>query len=42
VELWVPPGKRYVITFAYGSRRGTGTFSSFPKDPTCITTIQLR
>ncbi|MDR7472801.1 MAG: CueP family metal-binding protein [Armatimonadota bacterium] len=42
VELWVPPHKRYVITFAYQGRRGTGTFSSFPRDPTCITTIRLR
>jgi len=41
LEWWLPPNKRYVATFEYEGRRGTGTFSSFPKDPTCITTIQL-
>ncbi|KRT77797.1 MAG: hypothetical protein XU14_C0005G0041 [Armatimonadetes bacterium CSP1-3] len=42
LEWWLPPNKRYVATFEYEGRRGTGTFSSFPKDPTCITTIQLQ
>jgi len=42
LEWWLPPNKSYVATFEYEGRRGTGTFSSFPKDPTCITTIQLQ
>ncbi len=42
LEWWLPPNKRYVATFEYEGRRGTGTFSSFSKDPTCITTIQLQ
>ncbi len=42
VEWSLPYGKSYVVTFAYEGWRGSGTFSSFPKDPTCITTIQLR
>lgn len=42
VEWWLPHNKKYVVTFAYNGMRGTGTLSSFPKDPTCITTIQLR
>jgi hypothetical protein len=41
VEWWLPHNKEYVVTFAYEGKRGTGTFTSYPKAPTCITTIQL-
>ena len=42
VEWWLPHNKEYVVTFAYDGRRGTGSFVSFPKSATCITTIQLK
>ncbi len=42
LEWWLPPNKSYVATFEYEGRRGTGTFLSFAKAPTCITTIQLQ
>lgn len=42
VEMWLPHNKRYVATFEFEGRRGTGSFSSFPKDATCITTIRLQ
>lgn len=41
VEWWLPHNKEYVVTFAYEGKRGTGSFNSYPKAPTCITTIQL-
>lgn len=41
VEWWLPHNKEYVVTFAYEGMRGTGSFNSYPKAPTCITTIQL-
>jgi hypothetical protein len=41
VEWWLPHNKEYVVTFAYEGKRGTGIFTSYPKAPTCITTIQL-
>ena len=42
VEWWLPHNKEYVATFAYEGKRGTGSFVSHPKSPTCITTIQLK
>lgn len=42
VEWWLPHNKEYIVTFAYEGKRGTGSFTSYPKAPTCITTIQLR
>jgi hypothetical protein len=42
IEWWVPENKNYVVSFSFQGREGTGTFSSFPRDATCITTIQLR
>lgn len=42
IEWWVPENKTYTVTFTYQGRQGTGTFSSFPRDATCITTIQLK
>ncbi len=42
VEWWLPRNKTYVVTFERHGRRGGGTFSTRPKDPTCITTIRLK
>jgi hypothetical protein len=42
IEWWLPHNKHYVVTFVYQGRRGSDTFSTFPKDRTCITTTQLR
>ncbi|MDQ7842286.1 MAG: CueP family metal-binding protein [Armatimonadota bacterium] len=42
IEWWLPANKTYVVTFAFGSLRGTDTISTFPKDRTCITTTQLK
>jgi len=41
VEWWLPHNKEYVVTFQYEGKRGTGSFVSYPKSATCITTIQL-
>lgn len=41
IEWWLPHNKEYIVTFAYDGHRGTGRFTSYPKAPTCITTIQL-
>jgi hypothetical protein len=41
VEWWLPHNKEYVVTFAYDGKRGSGSFTSYAKAPTCITTIQL-
>lgn len=42
IDWWVPHNKSYVVTFEYEGQRGSGTFTSFPKDPSCITTVQLK
>ena len=42
VEWWLPHNKEYIVTFAYEGKRGTGSFVSYPKSATCITTIQLK
>jgi len=42
VEWWLPHNNTYVVTFAYQGLRGTDSFSTFPKDRTCITTMQLK
>jgi hypothetical protein len=41
VEWWLPHNKEYIVTFAYDGKRGTGSFTSYPQAPTCITTIWL-
>jgi hypothetical protein len=42
IEWWVPENKTYAVTFTFQGREGSGTFSSFPRDATCITTIRLK
>ncbi len=42
LEWWLPQNKNYVVTFSFGGREGTSTFSSFSGDATCVTTIHLR
>ena len=40
--LVLPQNKNYTVSFSFGGREETGTFSSFLGEATCVTTIQLK
>ncbi len=41
IDLWLPRKKTYAVTIAYDGKTVESDLSTFEKDGTCITTMQL-
>lgn len=41
LDFWLPRNKKFNITIEYKNKSTNSMISTFDKDPTCITTIQL-
>lgn len=41
IDLWLPRDKKYQITIEQDGKKAESELSTFEKDPTCITTLQL-
>jgi hypothetical protein len=42
IDLWLPRDEKYLTKITYDGKTVESEISTFEKDPTCITTMQLK